>query len=213
MRVTLSIYSFVPVLLTALIGFLVYRYRNRLGYSVITIDGDIPEDTDAIKLKSKWGGLKAERLKLKNYGLRNLENVELHFIMPMQPVSLAVKEPTTLSKKTVKTEWQDDVLTISLASFPAKEEIEIDMIRVGHYEPIEGRLKGTGGKYKVVRIERHEIKRQIFDYIIFAICIIVPPMIGSWLDSRNAPKQPAIPRGSPPADGSSQTLAPASTKS
>lgn len=180
----MSVYSFVPVLLTALIGFLVYRYRNRIGYTVITIGGDIPDDCEQMKLEGRWGRVKAERLKLKNYGLRNLENVELHLTMPTKPITIDVKEPSSLSKRSVKTDWQDRVLTISLDSFPSKEEVEVDMIRLGYYEPIEGRLKGTGGKYKIVRIERHEIKRQIFDYLILAILLIVPPMIGSWLDSR-----------------------------
>jgi len=180
----LSVYSFVPVLLTALIGFLVYRYRNRIGYTVITIDGDIPDDSDEITVKGGWGRVKAERLKLKNYGIRDLENVELHLVMPSKPISISVKEPTSLSKKSIKTEWQDEILTVSLSSFPSKEEVEVDVLRIGHYEPIEGRLKGTGGKYKIVRIERHEIKRQIFDYLILAILLIVPLMIGSWLDSR-----------------------------
>ena len=195
----MSVYSFVPVLLTALIGFLVYRYRNRLGYSVVTISGDIPDDSEEIKLKTHWGGLKAERLKLKNYGLRDLENLELHFIMPTRPVSLSVREPTTLSKKSVKTEWNEKVLTLTLASFPPKEELEIDIVRVGHYEPVEGRLKGTGGRYKIVRIETHEIKRQIFDYVTLAVILIVPPMIGSWLDNRTTSPQPVAERAPLPA--------------
>lgn len=180
----MSVYSLVPVLLTALIGFLVYRYRNRIGYTVITIDGDIPDDCTEITLKTSWNRVKAERLKLKNYGLRHLENVELHLVMPERPISISVKEPSSLSKKSVKTEWHDKVLTIILSSFPSKEEIEVDMLRLGHYEPIDGRLKGTGGKYKIVRIERHEIKRQIFDYLILVILLIAPPMIASWIDSR-----------------------------
>lgn len=179
----MSVYSFVPVLLTALIGFLVYRYRNRIGYTVITIDGDIPDDCTEITLKGGWSRIKAERLKLKNYGLRHLENVELHLVMPSRPVSISVKEPSSLSKKSVKTEWHDKVLTISLSNFPSKEEIEIDMFRLGHYEPLDGRLKGTGGKYKIVRIEIHEIKRKIFDYLILVILLIAPPMIGSWINS------------------------------
>ncbi len=207
----MSVYSFVPVLLTALIGFLVYRYRNRLGYSVITIRADIPDDNDEIKLKSAWGGLKAERLKLKNYGLRNLESVELHLIMPTRPVSLSIKDPSTLSKKSVKTEWHDEVLTILLASFPSKEEIEIDMVRVGHYEPVEGRLKGTGGKYKIVRLELHEVKRKIFDGLTLILLAAVLPLIGSWLDRSSPSPQPASDQVPVPTNHG-QPLAPANTK-
>jgi len=199
----LSIFSIIPVLLTALIAYSVYRYRNRLGYSVITISGEAPEGNKAITLAKTWGGLKAERLKIKSHGLRTLEAVELHFILPDEPVSLTLKEPTTLSKKSVKLEWQDKVLTITIPTLPPKEEIEIDIIRVGHYEPIDGRLKGTGGKYKIVRQDTYDIQRKIVDLFILLIFVIAPAFIGFWLDRQGAVQQPAP---------TSRPLAPTRTK-
>ena len=200
----MNIYSLLPVLITALIGFVVYRYRNQVGYSVTTVSGVVPDDSEQIKIFKSWGRIKAEKLKLRNYGLRNLENVELHLVMSDKPFAIEVGEPTTLSKKSVKAEWNEQVLTISLASFPSKEEIAIDVMHLGHYEPIEGRLKGTGGKYKIVRIERYEVKRQIFDYFIIALFFIVPAIVSSWLESRSTTPKPIA--------SSAPASAPASTR-
>lgn len=196
MRATLDIYSVVPVLLTAFIGFLVYLYRNRIGYTVTTVSGDIPKDNDELTLKSQFGQLIAERLELTNYGFRDLENVELHFKMPSEPLTVLVLEPSSLSKKSIKTNWLDETLAISIPHLPPKEHIDIDLIRIGYYVGVSGRLKGTGGKYSIVRSEVHKSKQRLFDYFLIALCFIVPSAIGSWLETQVETPVPVIKQSS-----------------
>ena len=207
----MTIFSFVPVLLTALIGLLVYRYRNRIGFSVVGVEGIIPDTNPEIKVSHYSNRVYAERLHIKNYGLRDLENVELHFAMPFEPASSAIAQPTTISNKSISTGWSVKGRTMKIPSLPSKEELKIDFVRIGFYEPVEGRLRGTGGKYKIVRMERHEAIRGLTGYLIFILLASIAPIVGLWLDNRAASQQP-VPQQVSPTDSSGKPLAAASTK-
>lgn len=154
-----------------------YRYKNRIGFTVTTIDGDLGRASERIKTPPYAGHLYAERLRLKNYGFRALENVELHYIMSSEPEIVTVKSPTTLSKSAIKASWADGLMTITAPHLPSGEEVSIDTIRLGHYDTATERLRGTGGKYKVVRLEDHELKRDTFwlmaPYFLFLIYLLL----------------------------------------
>lgn len=156
----MNLLPIVPVLITALIAFAVYKYQNRIGYSILTIMKSVDKDSEHIKIKPDWGWLIAERVSFNNYGFRNLENVELHISMRTQPIFVEVTKLSSLSKKSVSHVWKEGVLSLTLANFPSGEKLDVEYLRIGEPTGLLGRVKGTGGKYKIVRTEDHEIKRQ-----------------------------------------------------
>jgi hypothetical protein len=151
----------VPTLLAALIGLGAYLYKNRIGFSVTTISGRVPDDNLDLKMLANYGQVHAERLLIKNFGLRTLEGVELYFRLASLPVSLTINDPTTLSTKSIQTTWSDGALQISIPNLPSGEEVKLELLRVGHYEINTDRLRGSGGKYKIVDLERHKANRAL----------------------------------------------------
>jgi len=174
MTTALAIAAILVPLLAAL-G--VYLYLNRLGFTVTTISGQPSDGNDQLRVLADWGRVQAEQLRVKSFGLRTLENVELHFKCDSKPVTIEIADPSTLSKAAISTTWDRGSLRIAIPTLPAGEEIKVSLIRVGHYEPIEGRLRGTGGKYKIVRLKLHEAKRSIYQYGIVLLVIWFAPIV------------------------------------
>lgn len=179
-----SIFSFLPVLVTALIAFFVYQYRNRIGFRTVAIPCLVPKDHPEITINGSYRRLFAERLTVRNYGLRSLENVELHFTVGDEPISMVVGEPSTLSKTAIQTEFAGEVIKITIPALPRSEEFTLDILRLGHHVPARDRLRGTGGKYKIIRTEQHELNKSMINLGWLAVMLLVMFVMAFSLDSR-----------------------------
>lgn len=185
-----SIAIIVPAIVTGLIALAVYRYKNRIAYEVITIIGDVPSESGHIKISSSFGKLVAERIRIKNYGLRDLENIELHFAMSTEPVSVNVSHVTSLSKSAVKATWEGRVLTISAPHMPSGEQITLDTMRVGNLDIPWSRLAGTGGNYKVIEMAAHENRRLLVGIIGWVAIILMVEAVFVWFGGPGEPEKP-----------------------
>lgn len=176
-----NIMPIVALLIGGLISLAVYLYSNRIGHKVITISGVLDEDNGEITMQSRPYRLYAERLEMKNFGLRALENVELHLTAWSKPAALSVASASSLSVSGIAVAWEKEIVKISIPLFPRGEEIRIDLIRTGYSEGTTHRLRGTGGRYKIVDLETHKIKKDLMVYVILAFIAFAPPIVLSLL--------------------------------
>lgn len=179
-----NIFSFLPVLVTALIAFFVYQYRNRIGFRTVAIPCHVPKDHPDITISGMFQRLYAERLTVRNNGLRSLENVELHFTVGDAPISMSVGEPSTLSKTTIQTIHEGEVIKIVIPALPRSEEFTLDILRLGHHVPARDRLRGTGGKYKIIRTEQYELNKQIINLVWLGVVLLTMFVMAFSLDAR-----------------------------
>jgi len=154
----------VGVVLTTLIAFGNHVYRNKIVYSSATVSGRVCVAGGVI------GGLTGDetgrpiatqRLSIKNHGIRSLDNVELHWPVSNKPVFWEVSKTTELSAASVLLDHERDFVKISISSFPSGEDLSIDLIFSG-YEWQGKDLKGTGGRYKIVRKAAFDLARSTF---------------------------------------------------
>ena len=98
-------------------------------------------------------------------------------------MSITVGVPSTLSVKSITIGWTEKTLKIIIPTLPPKEELKIDFIRVGHYQSSFGRLRGTGGKYKIVSLQSHETKRELATWGMFILIAITGLSSVLWLNA------------------------------
>jgi hypothetical protein len=151
--------------ITALIGFAVYNYKNRITYSIVTIQAAFGVDGGRLVPDAKMSAfnLCCERLTLKNHGFRSLQKIVLHLSQRDVLLSASAKHTTSLSPDAVSFTQKDKVLEIAFDVLPSGEEIEIELVHNGWSGGRFDRLKGTGGSYVVWRDTTYQMYQSMWN--------------------------------------------------
>lgn len=175
-------------LITALIALVAYLYRNQIAYDLQTITADVSGVGNSFSLERDQGltrQLNARRVTFQNHGFRTLENVELHIRTRQKAQSIEIETPTTLSSQAIETVAEERVLRIKIPTFPPKEKISIIFLTVGWAEHSSSPVRGTGGKYKLIRKSVHGIIRRITVESILVAFIVFSTLIISHSGERS----------------------------
>ena len=151
----------VGAVITALLGLAAYLYRNRITYSLVTIQNDF-SIIDGVILDSGSAAqktLNAERLTLTNRGIRTLKSVVLHLERTPILVLKKISETNTISPSTVRLISDGSILSIEIPVFPAKEEIIVEFFTVAWPNSQHRELRATGGEYKIVTDRNYTVVR------------------------------------------------------
>lgn len=146
----------VGCVVTGVISYLVYSYRNVILYSSrshavhFTLDGRNLVFSDEYTSPQ----ICVTSITLRNKGLRALDDTELHWNMSDPLFKSEVSKTRTISPNAVIIAQQDKYVSIRIPHFPKGEEIEIEAFSNGR-ENAWCKIEGTGGRYKVESVNRY----------------------------------------------------------
>ena len=154
--------TIVGVVLTGVLGLIVYNYRSVVTYEIISLSQKF-EMTDAGLVISKDGlgsTLHLERITIKNRGLTDISSFSFHLDRTPALLWSAVTSTTSLSKNIVNLNSSQDSLVVETPTFPRGEACVIELAYRGIGGGSEYRdAKSGGGKYKIERQQIYESGR------------------------------------------------------
>jgi hypothetical protein len=173
---------------TSGIGYFAYSYRNTIACTLTCISAELSIKEGRITRASEplfTKSLTVERLDIKNYGFRRLQDVELHVPIRQPAVFVEVQRTSSISKSAVAIDTDDKIIRIIIPTLPRSEEMRINFATLSSYESEYREIRGTGGSYRVVEGKRHGVRRDALKgsipiaIIIFGVWVL--PMLIAWL--------------------------------
>ncbi len=163
------------ILAAATISFVVYIYKNRITYELISMTHAFTIEDGAVKKSNSWDaiGVTFERIKIRNRGMKNINSIQMFLEHTPELFDFVVSDVNSIAKDTIRHEKHGDSLKISIDFFPRNEEISIDIAYDGRRYSPHRDLRGVGSDFRTQKLSHFLANRRFLLLALVGLVITI----------------------------------------